>query len=184
MDLRKEILKEHSKAQCEKIVSWVGGSQERLDQLVNLFLAGEYRVTQRAAWSLSYVAKNNPALFKKHLSKLVHHLPKPQLHDAVIRNTVRLLQFVAIPKSLHGKIMEICFRYLEDPKQPVAIKVFSLSVVTGLARSYPDIIPEIRLLIESQLPDQTAAFRSRAKCSMALLDKIEKRKAHEEGENG
>jgi hypothetical protein len=184
MNLRQEILREHSKAQCEKIVDWVGASQERLDQLVQLFLKGEYRVTQRAAWPLSYVAQRSPFLFRKHLSKLVNHLSRPQLHDAVIRNTVRLLQFVDIPKTLHGKVMDTCFKYIEDPEKPVAIKVFSLTVVSQMARHYPDIIPEIRLLIEEQLPHQTAAFRSRAKRSLILLNRIEKGKAHEEGQDG
>ena len=49
MNLLEEILKKHSKEQCQKIVLWVGPSQERFDELFYLFLNGEYRVTQRAA---------------------------------------------------------------------------------------------------------------------------------------
>jgi hypothetical protein len=49
MNLREEILKEHSKAQSNKIVSWIGNSQKKFDELFNLFLNDEYRVTQRAA---------------------------------------------------------------------------------------------------------------------------------------
>ncbi|MEJ7671786.1 MAG: hypothetical protein WKF59_03550 [Chitinophagaceae bacterium] len=49
MNLRDEILKEHSKAQCNKIVQWVGDSQKRFEELFHLFLTDEYRVVQRAA---------------------------------------------------------------------------------------------------------------------------------------
>ena len=50
MNLREEILKEHSKTQCNKIVNWIGNSQKRFNELFELFLNDEYRVTQRAAW--------------------------------------------------------------------------------------------------------------------------------------
>ena len=62
--------------------------------------------------------------------------------------------------------MEICFKYLESPDEAVAIKAFALTVLGRLAKKYPEIIPEIKLLIEEQLPHQTAAFKSRAKVFM------------------
>ena len=62
--------------------------------------------------------------------------------------------------------MDICFQYLQSPKEAVAIKAFSLTVLGKLANKYPEIIPEIKLLIEEQLPQQTAAFKSRAKAFM------------------
>ena len=45
MRLRETILKEHSKAQCNKIVNWVGDDLHRFEELFQLFLKGEYRVT-------------------------------------------------------------------------------------------------------------------------------------------
>ncbi|MBK8496606.1 MAG: hypothetical protein IPL50_17600 [Chitinophagaceae bacterium] len=37
MNLRAEILKEHSKAQCNTIVQWVGADQKRFDELLDYF---------------------------------------------------------------------------------------------------------------------------------------------------
>lgn len=65
MILRETILAEHSKAQKNLIVEWVGNNQQRFDELVNLFLQDEYRVTQRAAWPLSFIAIDEPSLIKK-----------------------------------------------------------------------------------------------------------------------
>ncbi|MGC4104467.1 hypothetical protein [Ferruginibacter sp.] len=163
MDLRQEILKEHSKAQCTRIVNWVGASQQRFDELFLLFLKDEYRVVQRAAWPVSYCVIAQPELIKKHWNNLIKNLQKPGLHNAVKRNSIRLLQDIAIPKKYQGPVMDICFKYLESPTEPVAVKAFSLTVLTNLAQQYPEIIPEIKLLIEEQLPHQTAAFYSRAK---------------------
>ena len=59
--------------------------------------------------------------------------------------------------------MNICFDYVADVKEAVAVKAFALTVLGNLAKDHSDIIPEIKLLIEEQLPRQTAAFKSRAK---------------------
>ena len=163
MNLLEEILREHSKEQCNKIVKWVGNSQQRFDELFHLFLTGEYRVTQRAAWPISYCVEMHPAFIKKNFTKLISNLQRPNRHNAVKRNTVRLLQYVDIPKKLQGRVMDICFGYVASPEEAVAVKAFSLTVLGNLAKLYPDIIPEIKLLIEEQLPNQTAAFKSRAK---------------------
>ncbi len=168
MDLRKEILKEHSKAQCNKIVEWVGADQKRFDELFNLFLHDEYRVVQRSAWPISYCVIAHPFFIKKHWGKLIKNLQKPGIHDAVKRNSIRLLKDMEIPEKYRGEIMDICFKYLGSPTEAVAVKVFSMIVLGNLSKYYPEIIPEIKLVIEEQLPNQTAGFKSRAKKLLKL----------------
>ena len=163
MNLRATILAEHSKAQKDKIVKWVGSDQKRFDELFGLFLNDEYRVVQRAAWPLSYCVQRHPQLIRKHFIKLVKNLRHPNLHDAVKRNTVRILQDIPIPEKLHGEVMDICFGYILDPKEKVAVKAFSLTVLQNLSRQYPDIRNEIKVIIEERWEHETAAFRSRAK---------------------
>ncbi len=162
MNLREEILKEHSKAQCTKIVQWVGDSQGRFNELFHLFLTDEYRVVQRSAWPVSYCVEAHPKLIKTNFGKLIRNLQQPNLHDAVKRNSVRLLQHADIPVKYRGEVMNICFAYVESPTEAVATKAFALTVLGRLAAWYPDIIPEIKLLIEDQLPHQTPAFKARA----------------------
>ncbi|MFZ1527235.1 MAG: hypothetical protein WAT19_00665 [Ferruginibacter sp.] len=163
MNLRETILGEHSKAQCKKIVNWVGSSEKRFDELFNLFLHDEYRVVQRAAWPVSYCVQAHPMFIKKHFGSLLNNLQKPGIHNAVKRNTVRLLQTVDIPKKWQGRVMDTCFQYISDPQEKVAVKAFSLTILSRLALQYPEIVPEIALILEDQLPCQTAAFKVRAK---------------------
>ena len=163
MDLKKQILKEHSKEQCNKIVNWVGSDKKKFNELFHLFLHSEYRITQRAAWPLSYCVIAHPHFMEHNYEELLGNLKKPNLHDSIKRNTVRLLQSVDIPEKHEGAVMEICFKYLESPDEAVAIKAFSLTVLGRLAKKYPEIVPEIKLIIEEQLPHQSAAFKSRAK---------------------
>ena len=162
MNLRDEILKEHSKKQCNQIVQWVGNSQERFEKLFHLFLTDEYRVNQRAAWPVSYCVIAHPNFIKNNFGKLIKNLSKPDLHNSIKRNSIRLLQYVDIPEKYQGQIMDLCFGYVASPTEAVAVKAFSLTVLGNLAKQYPEIIPEIRTLIDQQLPHQTVAFKSRA----------------------
>ncbi len=171
MELRKEILKEHSKAQCNAIVHRVGGSQEKFDELFHLFLHGDRMIAQRASWPVGYCVAAHPHFIDKHWKPFIENLRRTDLHDAVKRNSVKMLQFLTIPKKYQGDVMDTCFGFLEKPGEAVAVKVFSMTVLQNLSRHYPDIIPEIRLLIESQLADQTAGFKSRAKHCLKQLAK-------------
>jgi hypothetical protein len=170
--LRDAILKEHSKVQCTKIVKWVGSSQQRFDELFYLFLNDEYRVVQRAAWPVSYCVDEHPELINKHWEELLQQLKKPNLHNAVKRNSIRLMQDIELPEKYHGEIMDRCFTYLQSAKEPLAVKVFSMSVLGNLAKNYPEIKPELKLIMEDQLPHQSAGFRSRAKYVLKQLDRL------------
>ncbi len=71
MNLREQLLKEHSKANCERIVKWVGNDQLRFDELFRLFLTDDPIMAQRAAWPLSYYVIHHPELIKKHFARLI-----------------------------------------------------------------------------------------------------------------
>jgi len=163
MKLRDTVLAEHSKAQTSKIVKWIGNSQERFDELFKLFLNDEYRVTQRAAWPLSFAVKNHPELIRRHLGKLIKNLEKKGLHDSVKRNSVRILRDLDIPERYHGQVMNTCFRFIESPDEAVAIKAFSLIILEKLLPQYPDIKNELKLIIEERWEYEKPAFRGRAK---------------------
>lgn len=156
-------MEEHSKAQCKRIVDYIGNNQRRFDQLVKIFLDDEYRVVQRAAWPLSNATAHHPNLIQKHLPAIIAHLKTPGIHNAVKRNVVRLLEGIEIPEPLEGTVMDTCFSYIADPKEAVAVKAFSLGILGKMMKTYPEIIPELKLLIEDRLPHETAAFASRAK---------------------
>lgn len=162
MDLTKALLKEHSKAQMTKIVDYVGQNKARFKVLVEVYLAGPYRVTQRAAWPLSYCVEHHPELVKPHLKPLLDFLNKPGIHDAVKRNTLRLLQYSELPKRLHGRVADLCFQYLQSKREPIAVKAFSLTVLQRIVEVQPELGSELKIIIEDQLPYASPAFRSRA----------------------
>lgn len=162
MDLRKEVLKEHSRVQAHKIADYVGSNAQRFEALIEVYLAGPYRVTQRAAWPLSLCVEQHPTLIGPHLKKVLDYLKKPGIHDAVKRNTMRLLQFITIPKRNQDQVVNLCFDYLLRKQEPVAVKAFSMTVLSKIIHDKPELQQELKIILEDQLPFATPAFRSRA----------------------
>jgi len=162
MDLKRAILKEHGRKQAHKIADYCSQSSSRFKSLVDIYLAGPYRVTQRASWPLSICAEERPELIAPHLKKLLDFTTKPGVHDAVKRNTMRLLQFIDVPKRNHAQVIDLYFSFLQQPKEAVAIRVFAMTSLSRVITDKPDLQKELRIILEDQLPYGTAAFRSRA----------------------
>jgi len=163
MDLQQLLQDEHSKKQTDRIVNYIGNDKDRFAQLIKIFFQGEYRITQRAAWPLSYCVRRHPELITPWFKPLLDNLARKDIHVAVIRNTVRLLQDVSIPKRHQGRVMNICFDFVQSPETPIAVKAFALTILSHLSADYPEIAGELKLLIDDQWEQATPAFRSRAK---------------------
>ena len=148
----------------------VGSDQKKFDELFDLFMTGNGVIAQRAAWALSYSVIAHPQLISKHFGKLLKKLKEPGIHDAVKRNAIRLMEEITIPIKFHGDVMNLCFDYITDPKEKPAIKAFSLTVLHHLSHQYPDIKQELKLIIETQWENESAAFRSRAKKILKEFD--------------
>lgn len=163
-NLRSLILEKHSKEQTNRILLLVNENQKKFDELVNLFLNDpDRKVRQRAGWPMSYCVEQSPGLMRPHFKAIIKNLRKNDLHDAEKRSTVRLLQFTEIPESLQGEIMDQCFRFISNPEESAAVKAFSLTILQKLTKSYPEIFPELRLIIEDRWDYETPAFKARAK---------------------
>ena len=163
MDIETELRKGHTKAQCDRIVKYIGDREDRFGELMKLFFSGEYGITQRAAWPMSYCVRNHPVLVKPWLKKMMDLLESENAHPAAKRNIVRLFQYVEIPKRYQGRLMNTCFGFIEDPGEAIAVKAFSLTVLGNLSSAYPEILPEIKTIIEARWEQETPAFLSRAK---------------------
>jgi hypothetical protein len=167
--LRSEILAEHSKRQTMRIVRMIGNDAKRFGVLMDVFLNEEYRITQRAAWAVSYCAEAHPKLIRPYLKRMIENLKKP-VHDAVKRNTVRVLQGIDLPTSLLGSAADVCFSFLQSVHEPAAIKANSITVLANICRKEPELKNEFRLILQQHMPFGSPAIIARAKRVLKELE--------------
>ena len=146
MDLRAAIFEVHSEAQADKIARYIAKDAQRFSELMELLIGPVYRVSQRAAWPVSCCVERNAELVKSHFNVLIKQLERDDTHAAVRRNVARLFQFVEVPERYQGRLFDACYDLLDDPKQPVAVRVFSVTVAVKLAKDSPELIAELKLV--------------------------------------
>lgn len=162
MQIREALLEVHSKAQAAKICDYVGDDSQRFAELMSFMMGPVYRLTQRAAWPVSYCVERHPELITPYWGKLAEQLEREDAHVAVRRNVARLLQFVNVPKRYQGRIFDACYNLLADPAEPVAVRVFSMTVAAKIAKGSPELLDELRLVATKYPQAATAGFRCRA----------------------
>lgn len=163
MNIRDALLEVHSKEQATKIADYVDNDPERFAELIKQLLGPVYRVSQRAAWPVSFCIERNPQLVKPYFNVLIKQLERDDVHVAVRRNVVRLLQFVEIPRRYQGRLFDACYNLLDDPSEPIAVRAFSMTVAAKLAENEPELLDELRLVAAKYPQAATAGFRSRAR---------------------
>ena len=168
MNLEEILINDHSKSICDKIVHWVGNKQQHFDRLFYLFTGNDPLLAQRASWPIGYAVLAHPRLIHNHFKEFLDNLKKKGIHDAIKRNTIRILQGIHIPEAFQGEVMSLCFDYLTAPKEKPAIKSFSLTVLQNLSAQYPEILPELKTIIEDRWDIESKAFQSRAKKILRL----------------
>ena len=135
------------------------------------YLYSEDRMTcQRASWPLLILAEQNSPLLHPFIPSMLEALNSP-VHDGIIRNIVRFWQFLEIPEDYEGEIFDKCFEFLEDPKIPAAIRIFSMSVCANIAEKHPELAEEVAAVISEHMDHGTAGFRSRGKKEIKRLTK-------------
>jgi len=170
MDLRKRLEQEHSKALTLAIVKYIGDDKKRFKELTNIFFEGEYRLTQRAAWPLSYVAIAHPALLKPYFDKLIKKLDDQTCHPAITRNIFRVLQEIDIPEKYQGVLVDKSFRAIMSETQPAAVRAFAITVAAHICKSYPELRNELLIILKelNSLP-QLPSMKVRIKAALKEL---------------
>lgn len=170
MDLKNGIIKAQSKSNIVSVLDWIGEDMGKVDQLIDIFQKEDMKLTHRASWVITSLAERCPWVMERHLPVLIGRMLDDRVHVGVRRNMIRSLQFMEIPSSLQGRVLDACFSFLDNPKEGNVVQVFAMSVIEKLTKEYPEIIPELRYLIERNLEnDPSPAFRSRARKTLMRL---------------
>jgi hypothetical protein len=175
MELEAEILSEHSKRNTVRIARWIGSDRRRFKQLMELFLNGEHRVTQRSAWIVSECFDHAPELITPWLPVMLKKMQEPGVHDAVKRNIVRILQFADVPRSILGVVVSLCFEYINSPDTPIAVKANAMTVVLNATEREPGLLHELKASLQLLQQSPVPAICARTRMVMKEVERREKR---------
>lgn len=162
---------ERSKNHIAQIVERVGQSEDSLDALMEIFLGDHPRNAELSAWVVGDLGQKHPELFIKWMPELLEVLNSKNVHGSLKRNALRILERIDVPDEHLDAATDVCFRLLADPFEEVAIRAFSMGVLSRSCERVPELWPELQLILEENMPHATPAFISRAKKLITKFNK-------------
>lgn len=173
MNLSDALRAEHSKAQALRIATFVGQSTKRFSNLVSIVTGDDLKLSQRAAWAITCCAEANPKTVQPFLGKLLQNLSRTDLHDAVKRNTMKVVAGVDLPDEIAGLAADTAFRILSSPEESIAARAHSMTILERLCLREPLLADELQLTIENQLPyESSPGFHSKARRVLKTLERL------------
>lgn len=172
MNYQTQLLVEHSRSNADLVLGHVLANRRRLTALMEVFLGSEYRVVQRAAMVVGDLGRLEPTWLRPWHGRMIA-AAETRVHDAVVRNVMRYfseLPLHEVGEADQGPLLDLAFRLTESQLEPVAIRVFSMTVVAGFCGRFPELKDELRGIIELTIAEGTTpGFRSRGKKILARL---------------
>lgn len=174
MNLRQELLREHSARQTQRLADYACAHPTALAELLQLFWYGAERERQLAADVLGWVGQRRPKWLVPHLPGLLAAAqPAPVQHPAVRRAVARVLQFVPVPAEWQALAFDTCLALLHASSEPVAIRAYALTAAARLATPYPELAAEVILVADNALATSySAALHSRANRELPELRRL------------
>ena len=154
-----------------------------LPKLLEITFMVNDKTSTRAAWVLEYVCLKNLELLLPYLDNFTLNIKKVHL-DATVRPVVKICELLAkayfgkadhlIKSNLHEpykeRIIETCFDVLINDEK-VAPKAFAMSTLFLFGKQYDWIYPELTQILNRNFPNQSAAYKARAKQIIAKIKK-------------
>ncbi|MFT6166675.1 MAG: hypothetical protein ACJAV5_001055 [Vicingaceae bacterium] len=173
MNIRAQLLVEHSKRNTERIRKFIGNDEPKLAILMEYFFKNEFQVSQRAVMVVSDVFDHSPELITPFTHRLIENLIQGPYHVAIKRSTIRILQFIEIPEEKISALFDHCLNNVVSVEEPIAIKAFSMIVLLNICESFPELKHEVIPVLEIELErNKSAGVINRGKKILKALLKL------------
>ena len=169
MFLKAQLQSRLSKNQIMNVAYEAVKSPEILDELIYSLSDKNIQAVKNAAWIVGHSGQLNPNLHTKYLDKIITNLQYP-FHPAVSRNLLRILQFIQIPEEFQGRIYDLCFQYIINPKTPVAIRAFSMTICAHISEEHSELKNELAIALHDLYHHGTPGIKSRVRHTLKLLN--------------
>lgn len=170
--MRDLIAEEYSSRQMKTAVRNAARSRNAFDELARVFTGNDEELARRAAWAIGYAATQKPDYAQKHLRSFLKMLDSTERHPAIYRNIFRLLQNFPLPQNLKAQVFDLSIRYIVNASYPAAIRAFAMSAAFNAGKVYPELLSELKTVVQSLNQEESPAVKNRAGKILAKISRI------------
>ena len=144
-----KLLVDTSRAIADIAISEVERNPSLFEEAWELTVRDEYPISMRAARVVDESAEKQPALLEPYLNEVIEKLPGFKI-DGVKRSFLRFFvnSKVKLSPNQRGRLVEVCFDFLNSPGSSIAIRYYSLSILYKISKKEKSLKPELIDAIE------------------------------------
>lgn len=164
-----------------QMASLILDNPDLIDPLLEIVFEEKDPISNRASWVLEYTLKKKLHYIYPHLDFLTSNMSDVRL-DSSVRPLAKICEFLAkayfsktkneAQKTLREKHLEdiatACFDWLIGDYK-VAAKAYSMTSLLLLGRKFDWIHPELKMVLEQNYAEGSAAYKARARMILAKI---------------
>jgi hypothetical protein len=160
-----------NKKQVVGFVNLILSNQWDEKEMIHSLLNGDDNTQYFCSWIISDLSEIKPELLSPYIFEIITKANSSQ-HLGVKRNLFKAIQFIETTDSVKEELGIICLNCLQNPKETIAVKSYSITILEGLIVDFPEFLDEMNFELEKQLPNATPAFASRAHRFLKKVKKL------------
>ncbi len=178
MSLQEDLANRSSEFNARKLADLVIRDHKLREELLACLLDDPGVTGSRAAWVLSHCHDKDPGVIGPYETRLIGLLAKPDLHNGITRNILRIYQTQPVPEKHSAFMLDTCYGYLRNAAQPTAVRAFSITVIFNISEKHPELLDELKLtLLDIASHDDTPAMKTRTANTLKAMARLKKKQA-------
>lgn len=147
-------------------------SKEDIDLLFELNSDSNPKIAWRSAYIIDMIHDYNRDSIRPYIKWIADAVPDVKNHS-IKRHYCRILTQYDLSEIADGRLVDACFEWLQKQDIPIAVKAHCMMILYNLCESYPELIPELKVVLENLLPYGSKGEVNRAKSILKKLEKIQ-----------
>ncbi|MBU3027143.1 adenylosuccinate lyase [Zobellia galactanivorans] len=178
----------HSREKRAEMALLVTTNPQLVRPLLKIAFEVDNPISNKACWVLEFTAKENLPFLYPHLDVFTANLGRVHF-DSAVRPLAKICEFLTktyfskqknelqaiMTETQLERLTAACFDWLIG-EHKVAAKAYSMTSLWLLGQRYPWIHPELKMILEQNYPEGSAAYQARAREILAKLKKLSAQK--------
>ena len=133
-------------------------SNSLLPHLINVAFSNQHPLSLRAANTIEIIDSKKPELINPYYKKIINNFPEYKI-IGVKRCFLKIFtRHTDNNEELVCKLIDFCFAFLSSPKEPIAIKAYSLQILYSISNKEIELKKELISVLLDQMEKNSTSF--------------------------
>jgi len=170
MDVEEFLAIDSSRLNADLLVEKFEEDPGVFKTILSVMYRDTYPLSMRAGRVIWLIGGKYPDYVAPYIPEMIEKLPSFKI-DGVRRNILALIEEVPLPQIDPGALFDYCYTALENEKEPISVRGYSITILYQISNLEPSLKPELISFYESLIPSESAGIGTRLRQMLKLLYK-------------